>query len=65
MTDAMLDLADLSLWEEGFPDHVFAELRSTAPVYHQQLTVAVDDRVGRGVLGLHQTCRGIAGASRL
>ncbi|MFY9765676.1 MAG: cytochrome P450, partial [Mycobacterium sp.] len=47
MTDAMLDLADLSLWEEGFPDHVFAELRSTAPVYHQQLTVAVDDRVGR------------------
>ncbi|MGO9158349.1 MAG: cytochrome P450, partial [Mycobacterium sp.] len=47
MTEAMLDLADLSLWEEGFPDHVFAELRSTAPVYHQQLTVAVDDRVGR------------------
>ena len=46
MPEPTLDLADLSLWEDGFPDDVFAELRRT-PVYHQPRTAIVDDRVGR------------------
>ncbi len=47
MTDTSLDLADPSLWDCGFPDDIFAELRQTAPVYHQELTPRVRDQVER------------------
>lgn len=47
MTGTAVDLADPSLWEAGFPDEVFTELRSVSPVYHQQLTPRVHEQVGR------------------
>ena len=47
MPEATLDLADLSLWADGFPDDVFVDLRRRTPVYHQSRTAIVDDRVGR------------------
>lgn len=47
MTRSVLDLADPTLWAGGFPDEVFAELRCTAPVYHQELTSAVNEQLGR------------------
>jgi cytochrome P450 len=47
MPETTLDLADLSLWADGFPDEVFADLRRHTPVYHQSRTAIVDDRVGR------------------
>jgi cytochrome P450 len=47
MTQSTFDLADSALWEEGFDDQVFAELRTTEPVYHQELTTAVSDQLGR------------------
>ena len=47
MTQSVLDLADPTLWASGFPDEVFAELRGTAPVYHQELTTAVNEQLGR------------------
>ncbi len=47
MTDTAIDLSDPALWDGGFPDDVFARLRRTAPVYHQQLTPGVEEQVGR------------------
>jgi cytochrome P450 len=47
MPEHMIDLADLSVWEEGFPDDVFADLRRRSGVYHQILTAAVQELVGR------------------
>lgn len=47
MTHTAIDLSDLSLWEAGFPEEVFADLRRTTPVYHQPLTPGVEDQVGR------------------
>ena len=47
MPEVALDLADLSLWADGFPDDVFVDLRSRTPVYHQSLTATVDKCVGR------------------
>jgi cytochrome P450 len=47
MPDVMLDLADQSLWADGFPDDVFTDLRRRSPVYHQSRTAAVDDCVSR------------------
>jgi cytochrome P450 len=47
MPDTTLDLADQSVWADGFPDDVFADLRQGSPVYHQPLTSIVDERVGR------------------
>ncbi len=47
MPEATLDLADSSVWADGFPDDVFTELRQGSPVYHQLRTATVDDRVGR------------------
>ena len=46
MTDTGFDLSDPSLWDRGFPEELFAELRRTAPVYHHELTDGVRDRVG-------------------
>ena len=47
MPEVTLDLADLALWADGFPDEVFADLRRRTPVYHQDRTATVDDLVGR------------------
>ncbi|MGO8768385.1 MAG: cytochrome P450 [Mycobacterium sp.] len=47
MADTAIDLADPSLWADGFPEEVFTDLRQRAPVYHQALTDTVNDQVGR------------------
>jgi cytochrome P450 len=47
MPEVRLDLADPSLWADGFPDDVFADLRRRTPVYHQSRTAIVDECVGR------------------
>ena len=47
MPEATVDLADPSLWADGFPDDVFTDLRRRSPVYHQSRTAIVDDHVGR------------------
>jgi cytochrome P450 len=47
MPEVTLDLADLSLWADGFPDDVFEDLRQRTPVYHQSRTAIVDNGVGR------------------
>ena len=47
MPETTLDLADGSLWANGFPDDVFVDLRRRAPVYHQSRTAIVDKSVGR------------------
>jgi cytochrome P450 len=47
MTDTAIDLSDKSLWNNGFPEQLFSELRRTAPVYHHELTDGVRDHVGR------------------
>lgn len=47
MTDTAIDLSDPSLWDKGFPEELFAELRRAVPVYHHELTDGVRDRVGR------------------
>jgi cytochrome P450 len=47
MPEVMLDLADQTLWANGFPDDVFTDLRRRDPVYHQSRTATVNDCVGR------------------
>jgi cytochrome P450 len=47
MTNTTIDLSDPSMWDNGFPEEVFADLRRTAPVYHQELTDGVRENVGR------------------
>jgi cytochrome P450 len=47
MPEVTLDLADMALWDDGFPDDVFADLRRRSPVYHQNRTAAVEESVGR------------------
>ena len=47
MTNTTIDLSEPSLWDGGFPDELFAHLRQSAPVYHQQLTPGIADQVGR------------------
>jgi cytochrome P450 len=41
MTAAAVDLSDLSLWSNGFPDDLFAELRRTSPLFRHELTPGV------------------------
>ncbi len=47
MTAATVDLSDLSLWCNGFPDELFTELRHTAPLFHHELTPGVAKTVQR------------------
>ncbi|HYB36585.1 MAG TPA: cytochrome P450 [Mycobacterium sp.] len=47
MTTAALDLSDFSLWRNGFPDDLFAELRRTRPLFHHELTPGVAKTVQR------------------
>src|ERR1700752_2882287 len=41
MTAAAVDLSDFSLWRNGFPDDLFAELRCTRPLFRHELTPGV------------------------
>jgi cytochrome P450 len=47
MTDTTVDLSHPALWDKGFPEELFADLRRSAPVYHQELTDGVRSKVGR------------------
>jgi cytochrome P450 len=42
MTAAAVDLSDLTLWRNGFPDELFAELRSEMPLFRHALTPGVE-----------------------
>ncbi|HZQ33116.1 MAG TPA: cytochrome P450 [Mycobacterium sp.] len=44
---ASVDLSDVSLWRNGFPDELFAELRRDAPIFHHPLTPGVAKTVKR------------------
>lgn len=41
MTAAAVDLSDFSLWSNGFPDELFAELRRSRPLFRHELTPGV------------------------
>jgi cytochrome P450 len=41
MTAAAVDLSDFSLWRNGFPDELFAELRCSRPLFRHDLTPGV------------------------
>lgn len=41
MTAAAVDLSDLALWRNGFPDELFTELRRTRPLFRHELTPGV------------------------
>ncbi|BCO40721.1 cytochrome P450 [Mycobacterium paraintracellulare] len=47
MTAAAVDLSDLSLWCNGFPDDLFAELRRSSPLFRHELTPGVAQTVHR------------------
>jgi cytochrome P450 len=47
MTAAAVDLSDFALWRKGFPDELFAELRSTKPLFRHGLTPGVAKTVQR------------------
>jgi cytochrome P450 len=42
-----VDLSDFSLWQNGFPDEVFTELRRDRPIFHHELTDGVAKTVTR------------------
>jgi cytochrome P450 len=46
-TTTPVDLSDFSLWRNGFPDELFAELRRDRPLFHHQLTDGVAKTVKR------------------
>lgn len=47
MTAAAVDLSDFTLWRNGFPDELFADLRHTRPLFRHELTPGVADTVKR------------------
>ncbi|MFZ1176105.1 MAG: cytochrome P450 [Mycobacterium sp.] len=47
MTAAAVDLSDFSLWSNGFPDVLFAELRRSRPLFRHDLTSGVAKTVQR------------------
>ncbi|TAM63519.1 cytochrome P450 [Mycobacterium sp.] len=49
MTAAAVDLSDLSLWCNGFPDDLFAELRRSRPLFRHDLTPGVARLFSGGV----------------
>ncbi len=53
MNLAGLDLCDLDLFADGFPEEVFTQLRSEAPVWWQPPTDHTPDGVGFWVLSRH------------
>lgn len=48
MTAAAVDLSDLSLWCNGFPDDLFAELRRGSPLFRHDLTPGVAELFSGG-----------------
>jgi cytochrome P450 len=46
-TTTPVDLSDFSLWRNGFPDDLFAELRRDRPLFHHELTDGVARTVKR------------------
>jgi cytochrome P450 len=47
MTASTVDLSDFTLWRNGFPDQLFAELRRTRPLFRHGLTPGVEKTVKR------------------
>jgi cytochrome P450 len=56
VTDSLesIDLTDLDLFGDGFPHHVFAQLRDSAPVWWHEPSVHTPDGVGFWVLSGYQ-----------
>ena len=46
-TTTPVDLSDTALWQNGFPDDLFAELRRERPIFHHERTDGVAKAVGR------------------
>jgi cytochrome P450 len=46
-TTTPVDLSDSTLWRNGFPDDLFAELRRERPIFHHELTEGVAKTVKR------------------
>jgi len=46
-TTAGVDLSNIALWRNGFPDDLFAELRRDKPIFHHELTESVARTVRR------------------
>ncbi len=46
-TTTPVDLSDSTLWQNGFPDDLFAELRRNRPLFHHELTDGVAKTVKR------------------
>ena len=46
-TTTPVDLSDSTLWQNGFPDDLFAELRRDRPIFHHELTDGVAKTVKR------------------
>jgi len=46
-TTTPVDLSDSALWQNGFPDDLFTELRRERPVFHHELTDGVAKTVNR------------------
>ena len=46
-TTTPVDLSDSALWQNGFPDDLFAELRRERPIFHHELTEGVAKTVKR------------------
>jgi cytochrome P450 len=46
-TTESVDLSDFTLWRNGFPDELFAELRRDRPIFHHELTPGVAKTVQR------------------
>jgi cytochrome P450 len=44
---APVDLSDFTLWQNGFPDDLFTELRRERPIFHHELTDGVAKTVKR------------------
>jgi cytochrome P450 len=50
MTAVAVDLSDFTLWRNGFPDELFAELRRTRPLFRHELTPGVEQLFSGAVL---------------
>ena len=46
-TAVPVDLSDTALWQNGFPDDLFVELRRERPIFHHELTAGVAKTVNR------------------
>ena len=46
-TTTPVDLSDSALWQNGFPDELFTELRRERPIFHHELTDGVAKTVKR------------------